>query len=217
MLPHASFSLLRQVLLIAMPTSSGGAGFSKSGMGKAPHSAREAFRLNCRAVKENKISQAGEPAGAPLQGQTSPPRRILVADDDPHICRLNTEVLIRHGYEVNAVADGAAAWEALNTDRYNLLITDHDMPKMSGVELLRKLRATRMALPVIMATGTLPTQEFARYPWLQPTATLLKPYTIVELLGTVKEVLRATDGAREQIAPPPDWQSRPSAEGWQLR
>jgi len=67
-----------------------------------------------------------------------------------------------------------------------------------------------------MATGTLPKEEFTQCPWLQPDATLLKPFTTAELLGTVKEVLRATDGAREQIAPPSNWQSRASADRLQL-
>jgi two-component system alkaline phosphatase synthesis response regulator PhoP len=139
-----------------------------------------------------------------------------VVDDDPHICHLNTEVLIRHGYEVNAVADGAAGWDALKAESYDLLITDNKMPELTGVELLRNLRAARMALPVIMATGSLPKEEFTRYPWLQPSATLLKPYTTEELLGTVREVLRATDGACDQSAPTPVWPSKPSADGLQL-
>jgi len=117
------------------------------------------------------------------------------------------------------------------------VITDNNMPRLTGIELLKKLCAARMALPVIMATGTLPKEEFTRYPWLQPAATLLKPYTVEELLGTVKEVLRATVSAcspreillaagssgsappisrGEQIAPPPDWRSQPSAGGLRL-
>jgi FixJ family two-component response regulator len=68
------------------------------------------------------------------------------------------------------------------------------MPKVSGVELLKKLCAVRMDLPVIMATGTLPKEEFARYPWLQPAGTLLKPYTGEDMLRTVKRVLREDAG-----------------------
>jgi len=142
-----------------------------------------------------------------------PPSSILVVDDDSVIRQLNTEVLLRSGYEVDAAEDGAAAWEALGADNYDLLITDHDMPGLSGLDLIKKLRAARMELPVIMATGKLPEEEFTRYPWLQPVARLLKPYTKAELLGMVKEALRTTDGAREQIAPPPHRQSQPSAVG----
>jgi DNA-binding response OmpR family regulator len=65
------------------------------------------------------------------------------------------------------------------------------MPKMSGVELIEKLYDARVALPVIMITAALPNEELTRRPWFQPVVPLVKPYSAVELLGTVKEVLRA--------------------------
>ena len=107
-------------------------------------------------MKENQTLPACESASTPLQSQTSPPHRILVVDDDISIRHLGTELLSQSGYEVDAAEDGAAAWEALSADSYDLLITDNNMPKVSGVELLRKMRAARMAVPVIMATGTVP-------------------------------------------------------------
>jgi DNA-binding response OmpR family regulator len=79
--------------------------------------------------------------------------------------------------------------------------------------LIEKLHATSKVLPVIMVTGTLPQEEFTRNPKLQPAATLLKPYTIAELLETVKKVLRAIGGAREKRQPPPSWQGLSSTEG----
>ena len=70
------------------------------------------------------------------------------------------------------------------------MITEHDMPKLTGVELVRKLRAARMALPVVMAAGKLPTDELARNPSLRLAATLVKPFAIEALLDTVRNVLR---------------------------
>jgi DNA-binding response OmpR family regulator len=145
-------------------------------------------------MKAISLSGPGDEENPMLQPQTDVSPRILVVDDDVSIRTLNTKVLERFGYQVDAVEDGSAAWQALNTDIYDLMITDNRMPRVSGIELLKKLRASRMTLPVIMATGTLPTEEFARYPWLQPDATLLKPYTIEELVVVVKEVLRTTEG-----------------------
>jgi DNA-binding response OmpR family regulator len=178
--------------------------------------------MNCflvydaRAMNDMGNAPAGELAGARDPSGPKPAHRILVVDDESSIRELNTTMLLRSGYEVGVAEDGAAAWEALNAADYDLIITDNSMPRVSGVELLKKLRAARMALPVIMATGTLPTEEFTRYPWLQPAATLLKPYTLEELLGTVQEVLRATERACEPIAPPPNWQSQPRTDGLQL-
>jgi DNA-binding response OmpR family regulator len=140
-------------------------------------------------MKDKTISQPGESTGAPL-----PRCRILLVEDDSGLLRLNAEVLKRSGYDVDTAEDGTAAWDMLQLNSYDLLVTDNNMPKVSGIELLKKLQAAGVVLPVIMATGALPKEEFAQYPWLQPGTILLKPYTIAELLGMVKKVLREADG-----------------------
>jgi two-component system chemotaxis response regulator CheY len=144
-------------------------------------------------MNEIKILPAEEPANAPPQGQTNPPRRILVVDDEPLIRQLNSEVLTDSGYQVDTAEDGAVAWNMLLLNKYDLVMTDQEMPNVSGIDLLKKLHAARMALPVIMATGTWPAGEFTRQPWLQPTSALLKPYTTEEFLGAVEKVLGAPD------------------------
>jgi DNA-binding response OmpR family regulator len=149
-------------------------------------------------MKDNKISPAGEPASAPLQCQPNPVRRILVVEDEPDIRHLNAQVLTNSGFEVDTAEDGRAGWKAVShaPDSYALLITDHNMPGLTGLALVKKLRDARMTLPVIMATGALPGGDlFVRYPWLQPAVALLKPYTVEQLLGTVRKFLRATDDA----------------------
>jgi len=166
-----------------------------------------------RDMKDNKISPAGEPAGAPRQRPTNSTRRILVVDDDSDTRQLSVDVLAGSGYDVEAVKDGAAGWEALQANSYDLTITDNKMPRMTGIEMIEKLRSARMAFPVIMATGHLPTHEFARKPWLKPDVTLQRPFSNDDLLEAVKKVLRTDDTPREQIAPPPNWQSQPSAVG----
>jgi two-component system alkaline phosphatase synthesis response regulator PhoP len=136
---------------------------------------------------ENEISQAEK---------KRPAHRILVADDEPGILNLNTEVLVESGYNVDAAVDGAVAWDNLKVNTYHLLITDNVMPKVTGVELLKKLHDAEISLPVIMATGTWPDEEFASFPALQIPVKLLKPYTIMELLGAVKKILSAPGGDR---------------------
>jgi DNA-binding response OmpR family regulator len=167
-------------------------------------------------MKDNELSQAGKPAGASRQWPTDPRHRILVVDEDSDLRLLYADVLALPGYHVDAAEDGTAGWEALQANSYNLLITEHSLPKLTGVELVRKLRAAHMALPVVMAAGRLPVHELARNPSLQLAATLLKPFAVDTLLATVKNVLRATDSPREQIALLPDWRSQPSADGLRL-
>jgi len=143
----------------------------------------------------NRTPLAGELAGAPTPSETAPPQHILVVEDEILVRQTNTAMLLRAGYDVDTAEDGAAAWCALNTDSYDLLITDNNMPKVSGVELLKKLRAARMTLPTIMATGTLPEHDFIQHPWLRPAAILLKPYTMAQMLETVKTVLHEANRA----------------------
>ena len=136
-------------------------------------------------------SQADETASAPFQNRPNPRPRILVVEDDEDIRRLNAEVLAGSGYKVDAAADGAIAWDILQYNQYDLLITDYHMPKVSGVELLKKVRAAHVALPVILVSGTMPVEKLKQHPWLQIDATLAKPYTPDELLARVREVLSA--------------------------
>jgi acetyltransferase-like isoleucine patch superfamily enzyme/CheY-like chemotaxis protein len=149
----------------------------------------QGFSAYYRVMIDDVIPPARETNGAPPRYETSPPRRILVVEDDQFLRQRNTSALTLSGYMVDTATDGAAAWESLNANRYDLLITDNSMPKVSGIELLKKLRSARMELPIIMATGKLPTEELAQNPWLEPVALLAKPYANDELLDKVKDVL----------------------------
>jgi DNA-binding NtrC family response regulator len=154
-------------------------------------------------------------ATAPTPSARHRPQRILVVDDDPSLRQLGTKVLVRHGYQVDAVEDGTAGWKALQARAYELLITDLDMRRMAGLKLVKRMRAARLALPVILASGTMTPQELNRTPCLHLAGALLKPVSPDQLLQTVQAVLGTPDGAREQIAPPPDWQSQSPADDWQ--
>jgi two-component system, OmpR family, alkaline phosphatase synthesis response regulator PhoP len=118
--------------------------------------------------------------------------RILVVEDEPLIRHLNTRALMDAGYQVPTAEDGSVAWDALQLKSFDLLITDNFMPKVTGLELIEKVRAAGMALPVIMAAGVLPNDAFSLSPWLQPAAIVIKPYTRAEFLGAVQNVLCGT-------------------------
>lgn len=162
------------------------------------------------------VSPSNEPANAPVGREPNSPQRILVVEDDAAIRRINTEILKGSGYQVEAAEDGAAAWDALQLNDYDLVVTDNDMPKVTGVELIQKLRTARMSLPVIMATGVPPEEIFTRHGMLPPAMTLLKPYTFQELLTAVKNVLRAASDTLGEIGPAATWQAPPVADGVRL-
>ena len=159
-------------------------------------------------MKDERTSQVARPAAARVTPGTIPIHRILVADDDASVRRLIADTLICSGYQVDSAEDGAAAWHTLQLRNYDLLVTDNNMPRVSGVDLVKKLRSARMALPVILVSGLMPTEELNRHPWLQLAATLAKPFTCDELVATVGDALRATSD-RGQIAMPA---RRPSAD-----
>ncbi len=161
-------------------------------------------------------TRGAKAATASTPGTTHRFHRILVVDDDTGIRKIGAEVLIRHGYRVDAAADSTAGWKALQAHTYDLLITDLDMPRVSGLTLVKKLRAARLALPVILASGIMTPQELNRSPWLQLSGVLLKPVSPEQLLQTVQAVLHVPDGVREQIAPLPNGRSQPSAGGLRL-
>ncbi len=97
-------------------------------------------------------------------------------------------------YKVDIAENGAVAWDALQRNSYDLLITDQDMPELSGLELIRKIQSAHMVLPVIMVSGTMPTEEIKRHPELRINAILPKPFDIMEFINAVKKVLQTTGG-----------------------
>ena len=135
-----------------------------------------------------------KPEGSPA----APRRRILVVEDDRDLRQINAMLLVHSGYAVDMAEDGVAAWEALQSNRYDLMVTDNNMPRLTGLELLKELRSAGMSLPVIMATGTLPTQELSQNPWLEPVTMLAKPYATEQLLKTVIGVLHTASSKNSQ-------------------
>ena len=91
-----------------------------------------------------------------------------------------------------------------------LLITDHNMPKVTGIELVRALRSERMTLPVVLMSGNLPEEALVQNSSLQLAGTLLKPFTMEELVGTVTKVLHAAQFGASPAASSPNDDPAPS-------
>jgi PAS domain S-box-containing protein len=79
--------------------------------------------------------------------------RILVADDDPGICRTLEEILTAEGCEVETASDGKEALERIASGRFDLVLTDVVMPEMDGYELYCALREGHPDVPVLMMTA----------------------------------------------------------------
>lgn len=158
-------------------------------------------------MKRDSDVQSERLGSASTQALKTTAPHILVVDDDGDIRLLNASVLKRAGYAVDTADNGARGWRLLCLNGYDLLITDNEMPELSGIDLLRRMRAADMSQPVIIATGRPPTQELAQNPQLQATTLLLKPYTIDDLLAAVRSALRC-NGIRIQTASPTNLRTR---------
>jgi CheY-like chemotaxis protein len=117
-------------------------------------------------------------------------KMILVVDDDPLVLRLVGSFLESKGYRVLTAANGEEAVGILKQqpDCIALLLTDLTMPVLSGVELIRSIKAFKPALPIMAMSADFtlwPEEDFKGIRCLE------KPFTIPELLGSVELSLSA--------------------------
>jgi len=134
---------------------------------------------------------AAEPTAASAENldRTASAAHILAVDDDPEIREIMAVLLRGAGYRVDTAGDGGAAWGALCARPYDLLITDHLMPKLQGLDLLRRVRAVPLTLPCILISGEIPWLARDLPALLQPGAALEKPFSLRELCDKVRELL----------------------------
>ncbi|HET7176499.1 MAG TPA: response regulator [Gammaproteobacteria bacterium] len=138
---------------------------------------------------------------------------ILVVDDDAEIRALLSEYLTREGYKVTTVPDGRAMDEALEDQRFDLVVLDLMLPGEDGISLCRRLRA-KSILPVIMLTAR--GEEADRITGLETGADdyLPKPFNPRELLVRIQSVLRRARTLPENLTP--EQARRFSFAGWHL-
>jgi EAL domain-containing protein (putative c-di-GMP-specific phosphodiesterase class I) len=93
-----------------------------------------------------------EPTEPPAYGAVA--QRVLLVDDDQTLSRTLARILRRAGYEVETACDGLQGTAALACKRHGAIVTDLQMPGMSGLELLREVRARDLDVPVVIMTGS---------------------------------------------------------------
>ena len=128
------------------------------------------------------------------------PHRILVADDDPHIREVICFALEKAGMKTQAVADGAAALQAIERRTPDLVVLDIGMPEMDGLEVCRRLRHTS-DVPVLFLSAR--DEEIDRILGLEMGGDdyVTKPFSPRELVARVNVILRR---ARPAVPEPAD-------------
>jgi DNA-binding response OmpR family regulator len=120
-----------------------------------------------------------------------------VLDDDAATRQITALVLARAGYSVDVAGDGESGWDAIHATSYDLLVTDNDMPRLTGLQLIGRMRCTGMALPVIMVSGSMELGQAQDDPWLALAALLNKPYTFANLIAAVRHAAPIAPDAGE--------------------
>lgn len=130
----------------------------------------------------------------PMAGEKG---KILLVEDNVALSGVICFNLTRAGYQVTAVSNGRDAIEALGRERYDLVLSDQQMPKMTGIQLCEHIREMpdHVHTPFILLTAKCMEIDFAKLRQrLGMSAALPKPFSPSELLNCIEESLTTKVG-----------------------
>jgi DNA-binding response OmpR family regulator len=130
-----------------------------------------------------------------------PPRRILIADDDPSIANLIQVTLNDPRYAVTAVTNGLEALKAFENQSFDLVMLDVMMPYADGFEVCQRIRE-RSDMPIVMLTARTGTEDVVHGFELGADEYITKPFKAAELIARVEAILRRVEGYKSRRAPP---------------
>ncbi len=125
--------------------------------------------------------------------------KILLVEDEKHLAKGLSYNLEKEGYQVTVAEDGLAALDCLREDSFDMMILDLMLPKMGGMEVVKKVRETNIRFPVLVLTAK--TTDEDRTLGLEAGADdyITKPFHLPELLLRVKGILRRKDWYQEPV------------------
>lgn len=117
---------------------------------------------------------------------------VLVADDEPAVLEVLSQVVEDLGHDVIQARDGEEAWNLARARRPHLIVTDHMMPRLSGLDLCRKLRGDEGLgrVPIILLSAVLPHGAPEAYAFLH------KPFEITDFEGLIRKALSEAPRSR---------------------
>jgi len=145
------------------------------------------FNIYLPSAKTTAGREAPGEKGAIPQGTES----ILFVDDEKEIAFLGETMLKRHGYKVTTKYGSLEALNEFRTNpqKYDLVISDYTMPKMTGIQLARELIEIRRDIPVILTSGYNDKVTLDNFQEFGISEYLMKPFTIHKLCNSVRSVL----------------------------
>lgn len=125
--------------------------------------------------------------------------RILISEDDAALAEALRFALTQSGFAVDWVANGLDADEALKGAEFGLLILDLGLPKIDGLEVLRRLRRRNSTMPVLILSGREQPEEKVAGLDLGADDYLVKPFSLNELQARVRALLRRGHGSAAPV------------------
>ncbi len=139
----------------------------------------------CYPQREEKTGAVSVPLAAPVKNMA----KILLLDDEEQILRAVELQLKKDGHEVVSCENGQEGLDALVAHRFDLIITDLQMPKLTGIELLESLNKKGSAIPVIVLTGFASVESAVEAMKLGAADFITKPPQLDEISLKVKNIL----------------------------
>lgn len=137
---------------------------------------------------KNKIAQVSQKVKH-LAGE--PRVSILVVDDELDAAKVLAKILKKKGYRIQLAANGLEALQKLHRNSFELVITDILMPKLDGIQLLKKIREEWPTLPVIVMTALDDEQVYSQMLAMGAHAYLLKPFEFKQLFDAVAGIIQS--------------------------
>ena len=125
--------------------------------------------------------------------------RILIAEDDPVLADGLSRSLRTNGYAVDMVTSGEAADAALTAQSFDLLILDIGLPRLNGLDVLKRLRARGTDVPVLILTAADSVEQRVKGLDLGADDYMAKPFALSELEARVRALTRRAAGGSQNI------------------
>jgi len=133
------------------------------------------------------------------QLSTIPLQTILVVDDEPGVCEIISEALSSQGHKVESAGDGVEAVEKIKRSKFTIVVTDMEMPRMDGMQLIEYIAHNHADIDIIAITGHRMKYRYTEVVEAGAADFITKPFTVNELEAKINRLIREKN-LRDQLA-----------------